>query len=86
MCNINSMSMGECLGPKQAQLCTCRTFRQVSYNQKVGCLLCSVVRIYVGEGVRTYARFASHIPCCGQDGYHTQVPQHHKETYLLQQG
>ncbi len=54
--------------------CTVRTSRRRSSNQMVGCLLCSMARIY---------DFWTSVRClvwslvkCSQDGYQAQVPQY----------
>ncbi len=86
MIDINFMTRGKALAPKQTQLitiyCTVRSSRQRPCNQSVGCLLCSVLRIYEGMGLRTCVRFLGMVPCCGHDGvgYQAQVPQKPKET------
>ncbi len=60
MRDINTMSMRECIDPKQAQLSTVhaqlelRTSRQRSCNQRVDCLLGSTAMIY-GMGLWTSA-------------------------------
>ncbi len=50
MRDITSISGGNALDPIQEQLITMqvKTFRQRSCNQRVGFLLCGVVRIYEG--------------------------------------
>ncbi len=52
MRDINSMSRGNALAPnrRNSAPCTVRTSRQRSFNQRVNCLLCSIVRIYEGDG------------------------------------
>ena len=52
------------------------------YNaQMVGCLLCSVIRISMKVmSLRTCARCADLVPCCGQNGYRAQVLQNPTET------
>ena len=46
----------------------------VCSNQRVGCLLCSVIRVYEGD------RCVGLVPFCGQDGYRAQVLQNPRET------
>ncbi len=47
--------------------CTVRFSRQESYNQRVDCLLLYFV---------VWPRLMSLVPCCGQDSYQAQDPQH----------
>ena len=82
MRDINSR--GECLGPRQVQLITytVRTFRQRSCNQNVGCLLCSMAGIYdLLDGSLDKRKVRGLVPCCGEDGYRAQVPQHTIDSY-----
>ncbi len=59
-----------------------RTFRQRSYNQKVGCLLCSMDRIFdILDGSLDKRKVRCLVLCCGQDGYRTQIPQHSIDSY-----
>ncbi len=45
-----------------------------------GLIVCYVVTVWVGSmkgmGLCTCARCTCRGPCCGQDGYRAQVPQH----------
>ncbi len=57
--------------------CTVRTSRQRSCNQRVCCPLCSMVWIYdLQNGFFNKGKVRGLVPCCGQDGYRPQVPQH----------
>ncbi len=62
MRDINSMSGGN-HHPQSGQR---------SCNQRVRFLLCSLIRIKKGMGLRS----AGLVPCCGQGGYRAQVPKH----------
>ena len=57
-------------------LCTVRTSRRRSYNQRVGCLQCSMAMIYDlrDGGLWTSARCVGLVHCCGKDSYQAQVP------------
>ncbi len=57
---------------------TVRTSRQRSCNQRVGYLLCCVVRI--SEGIVHAQVLWAWVICCGQDGSRAQVP-HRNVTY-----
>ncbi len=46
---------------------------QRSYNQRVGCLLCSMARMYdLWDGSLEKRKVRSLVPCCG---YRAEVPQ-----------
>ena len=51
---------------------------QKSFNQRFGCLLCSMARIYNQWDGSLDKRKVSDlvVHCCCQDGYRAQVPQH----------
>ncbi len=49
----------------------------MSCNQRIGCLLGSMARIYnLWDGSLNKRNVRGLVPCCGQDGYRAQVPQH----------
>ncbi len=62
-------------GMRKSLPCTVRTSLQRTCNQRVGCLLCSVIMIYE-MGLWTSARCLCLVPYCGQYGYQAQVTQH----------
>ncbi len=83
---INSTSSGNAYAPnrRNSLTYTVRTSRQRSCNQGVGCLLCSIARIYDlwdGSLNKRNLRTRSLVACCGQDGYRDQVLQHPINTY-----
>ncbi len=62
--------------------CTVRTSRERSCNQRTGCLLWSKARIYdLWDGCLDKRKVRGQVPCCGQDGYRAQVPQHPLDSY-----
>ncbi len=80
MHDISNASRRNALAPNMR---TVRTSSQGLCNQRVSCLPCSMAMIY-GMSVWTSApRCVGLVPCCGQDGYRAQVPQHRINTYLL---
>ncbi len=53
-----------------------------SCNQWVGCLLGSVERINdLWDGFLDTRKVRGLVPCCGQDSYRVQVPQHPIDSY-----
>ena len=65
---------------------TVKTSRQWSWNQSVGYLLCSMARINVlWYGSLDKCRVRGLVPCCSQDGYRAQVPQHSIDLYRYKQ-
>ena len=65
-------------------LCTFRTFRQRAWNQRVGCLLCSMARINdLWDGSLDKHKVRGLVPCCGQDCYRAQVPQHPIDSFNI---
>ncbi len=68
----NSMSMGECLGTKQAQPSLLKVV------QSKGWL--SVMQCGKGMSLRTIAKIAGLFHYFGQDGFRARVPQHPIET------
>ena len=54
--------------------------RQRSWNQRVGCLLLYVFSVAkfndLWEGSLDTGQARGLVPCCGQDSYRAQLPQH----------
>ena len=84
MCDINSMSrVGGMPWPKTG---TTQYHAQLGLpdNQRVGCLLCCMAKIYdLWDGTLDKRRVRGLVPCCVQDGYRAQVPQQPIYQYLI---
>ncbi len=81
---INSMSRGNILAQNihNPLPYTVKTFRQRSCNPRVGCLPCSMARIYdIRDGYLDKRKVRSMVLCCGEDVYRAQVPQHPIDSY-----
>ncbi len=75
-CDIKNMRRGNALAQNRRNSlpCSVRSSSPRLCNQRVGVLLCIVVRICkVRISLRTCAGYVSLGPCCGQDGYPGQV-------------
>ncbi len=74
---INSKGRENALAPnwRNSLPCTVKTSRLC--NQRVGCLLDIMARIYdLLDGTLDKRQVRCLVPCCGQNGYRSQVPQH----------
>ena len=72
MCDINSISRGIALAPNWCNSlpCTVKTSRQMSSNQRVGCQLCSVVRIYEVYGSKDMRKASGYSLIIGKLDFH----------------
>ncbi len=89
MRDINSTSMGECLGPKTGAT---QYHAQLGLQKKVmlskgwlsAIVCCSMAKINdLCDGSMDKRKVRSLVPCCGQDGNRAQVLQHSIVSYNI---
>ena len=73
-CTTLTIRVGKMPWPQRDAPCTVMTSRQRSCNQRV--VVCWLWPNIYELGLWTSARCVGLVPCCVQDGYQAQAPQH----------